>query len=215
VIPRLRVAKTREKVTALIARTASCFFLAVGVFALSYAGYVTADEHTYQAIEQSKFEKATTGASEARHPAIEGGVIGEMEVPRLGLKAIFVQGDSPRILRRAVGHIPETALPGESGNVVLSGHRDTFFRPLRNIQLGDEVEIKTLDGEFEYRVESTEVVSPGDMQVLRASGGNTLTLVTCFPFYYVGAAPRRFIVRARQIGRLPADSSISDASSSF
>jgi sortase A len=214
-IPRRRAAKAFQKGAALIACTAFYIFLAAGVFALSYAGYVIADEHTYQAIEQSKFESASPSPSEARHPAIEGGVIGEMEVPRLGLKAIFVQGDSPRILRRAVGHIPETALPGESGNVVLSGHRDTFFRPLRNIQLGDKVEIKTLDGEFEYRVESTEVVSPGDMQVLRASGENTLTLVTCFPFYYVGAAPKRFIVRARQIGRLPADSSVSDASPSF
>jgi sortase A len=138
-----------------------------------------------------------------------------MEVPRLGLKAIFVQGDSPRILRRAVGHIPETALPGELGNVVLTGHRDTFFRALRNIQLGDEIKIKTLDGEFEYQVKSTEVVLPRDVQVLQPSGENTLTLVTCFPFYYVGAAPKRFIVRARQIGRLPKDSSIPEASPRF
>jgi sortase A len=207
------VAKASQKPKALIARTAFCIFLAGGVFALSYACYVIADAHTYQAIEQSKFESVSP--SEARHPAIEGGIIGEMEVPRLGLKAIFVQGDSPRILRRAVGHIPETALPGELGNVVLTGHRDTFFRALRNIQLGDEIKIKTLDGEFEYQVKSTEVVLPRDVQVLQPSGENTLTLVTCFPFYYVGAAPKRFIVRARQIGRLPKDSSIPEASPRF
>jgi sortase A len=195
-----------QKAKALIARTAFYIFVAVSVFALSYASYVITDAYTYQATEQSKFESVSP--SEERHPAIVGGVIGEMEVPRLGLKAIFVQGDSPRILRRAVGHIPETALPGELGNIVLTGHRDTFFRPLRNIQLGDGIKIKTLDGEFEYRVESTEVVSPSDLQVLQPSSGNTLTLVTCFPFYYVGAAPKRFIVRAHQIGRLPTDSSI-------
>jgi sortase A len=103
-------------------------------------------------------------------------------------------------------------LPGELGNVVLSGHRDTFFRPLRNIQLGDEIKIKTLDGEFEYQVKSTKVVLPRDVQVLQPSGENTLTLVTCFPFYYVGAAPKRFIVHAHQIGRLPKDSSIPEAS---
>ena len=79
---------------------------------------------------------------------IEGSAIGEMEVPRLGLKAVFVQGDSPRILRHAVGHISETALPGESGNVVLTGHRDTFFRPLRNIRQGDVITLKTFDGDF-------------------------------------------------------------------
>lgn len=106
-------------------------------------------------------------------------------------------------------------LTQSTGNVVLSGHRDTFFRRLRNIQLGDKIKIKTLDGEFEYQVESTEVVLPGDMQVLQPSSENTLTLVTCFPFYYVGAAPKRFIVRARQIGRLPKDPSIPEASPRF
>jgi sortase A len=126
-----------------------------------------------------------------------------MEVPRLGLKVIVVQGDSPRILRRAVGHIRETALPGESGNVALTGHRDTFFRPLRNIQSGDAITVKTLDAEFRYRVESTTVVPPSDISVLQASRERTLTLITCFPFYYLGAAPNRFIVRARQVGPLP------------
>ena len=183
-------------------RAAYYVLLAGGVFGLAYAGYVIADAHIYQTIEQSRFESVSR--SEERHPVIEGSPIGEMEVPRLGLKAIFVQGDSPRILRHAVGHISETALPGESGNVVLTGHRDSFFRPLRSIQPGDAITIKTLDGEFEYRVESTEVVLPSDVQVLQPSNENTLTLVTCFPFYYVGAAPKRFIVRARQIGELPA-----------
>ena len=81
-----------------------------------------------------------------------------------GLKAIFVQGDSAKILRRAVGHMSETALPGESGNVVLTGHRDSFFRPLRNIRQGDAITLKTLDGDFQYQVESTEVVSPSDFK---------------------------------------------------
>jgi sortase A len=136
----------------------------------------------------------------------EGDVIGEMEIPRLDLKTIVVQGESPKVLRRAVGHLPETALPGNSGNVALAGHRDSFFRPLRNIQLGDAITIKTPDGEFEYQVESTEIVWPSDVEVLKPSSENTLTLVTCFPFYYVGAAPKRFIVHARQVGRIPAQS---------
>ena len=138
-----------------------------------------------------------------------------MEVPRLGLKAIFVQGDSPRILRHAVGHISETALPGEAGNVVLTGHRDSFFRPLRSIQVGDAITIKTLEGKFGYQVASTEVVSPSDVQVLRPSSENTLTLVTCFPFYYVGAAPKRFIVHARQIAQLPVQSTLTGAPRAF
>jgi sortase A len=196
------IPKTPPKLRLVLLRAAYYVLLAGGVFGLAYAGYVVADAHIYQTIEESRFESVSR--SEEPHPVIEGSTIGEMEVPRLGLKAIFVQGDSPRILRHAVGHISETALPGESGNVVLTAHRDSFFRPLRSIQVGDAITIKTLDGEFEYQVESTEVVLPSDVQVLQPSSENTLTLVTCFPFYYVGAAPKRFIVRARQIGRLPA-----------
>ncbi len=211
--PHGTIPKTPRKTRALILRAAYYVFLAGGAFGLGYAGYVIADAHTYQAIEQSKFESVSP--PEERHPLIQGGVIGEMEVPRLGLKAIFVQGDSPRILRHAVGHISDTALPGEPGNVVLTGHRDTFFRPLRNIQPGDAITLKTLDADFQYQVESTEVVLPSDVQVLQSSGENTLTLVTCFPFYYVGAAPKRFIVHARQTGQLPAQSPVAETPLTF
>jgi sortase A len=199
--------KKRKRPETLIFRMAHYIFLVCGLCALAYAGYIIADAHAYQAIEQSKFENAAR--TTASHPVFAGGAIGEMEVARLGMKAIFVQGDSPKILRRAVGHISSTALPGEPGNVVLTGHRDTFFRPLRNIQKGDAIAITTLHGEFTYQVESTEVVSPSDVQVLQPSSDNTLTLITCFPFYFVGPAPKRFIVHARQIGPLPAQSAAS------
>jgi sortase A len=202
-------AKTLRKTRARILRAAYYILLAGGAFGLGYAGYAIVDADTYQAIEQSKFQSVSP--SEARHPLIEGGAIGEMEVPRLGLKAIFVQGDSPRILRRAVGHISGTALPGEWGNVVLTGHRDTFFRPLRNIRQGDAITVTTVEGDFQYQVESVAVVPPSDVQVLQPSSQRTLTLITCFPFYYVGPAPKRFIVHARQIGRLPAHSAAADA----
>jgi sortase A len=179
------------------------------VLALAYAGFIVADAHTYQAMEQSKFESESRGPirnpsqNNDSHAVTKGSAIGELEVPRLGLKAIFVQGDSAKILRRAVGHLSDTALPGQRGNVVLDGHRDTFFRPLRNIRPGDTITLKTLDGDFQYRVESTAVVPPTDIQVLQPSSDRTLTLITCFPFYYVGSAPNRFIVRARQVEPLP------------
>jgi sortase A len=182
---------------ASILRAASYFFLAVGLLALGYAGYVVVDAHAYQAYEQSRFEAASL--SQAPRLLVEGGVIGEIEVARLHLKAIVVQGDSHTLLRRAVGHIPETALPGATGNVVLAGHRDTFFRPLRNIRLGDAITLKTPDGAFQYLVESTEVVPASNMEVLNASSGRILTLITCFPFDYIGPAPNRFVVRARQL----------------
>ncbi|MGA2097265.1 MAG: class D sortase [Candidatus Acidiferrum sp.] len=170
--------------------------------------YVLVDAHAYQASEQEKFEsnlQKGTGRPQLPPPAlVEGDVIGEIQVPRLHLKAIVVQGDSHTILRRAVGHIPETALPGEPGNVALAGHRDTFFRPLRNITLGDAITFKTPAGDFQYFVESTQVVPAGKTEVLDATAVPTLTLITCFPFDYFGAAPKRFVVRARELLPSPA-----------
>lgn len=189
--------KKRRRTSALILRGGFYLFLAFGVVALAYAGYVFADAHRYQAFEKSRFENVSR--SEGPHPVMDGGVIGEMDVPRLGLETMVVQGDSARILRRAVGHMPETPLPWESGNVALAGHRDSFFRPLRNIRSGDAITLKTVNGDFQYEVESTEVVPASDVHVLDASSGRTLTLVTCFPFYYVGSAPNRFVVRARAV----------------
>lgn len=201
---RRSIASRPRKSSALLLRAAYYLFLAGGICGLGYAAYVVVDAQAYQAIEKSKFEKMRP----AQGPRVlaEGDVIGEMEIPRLALETILVQGESPKILRRAVGHLPETALPGEPGDVTLAGHRDSFFRPLRNVQAGDAITIKTLDGEFQYQVEWTRVVLPSDNHILQPSSENTLTLVTCFPFYYVGPAPKRFIVRARQIGRLPEQS---------
>jgi sortase A len=91
-------------------------------------------------------------------------------------------------------------MPGQSGNVALTAHRDTFFRPLRNIHLNDIIVLTTLQGEYRFRVVSTRVVSPDDAAVLSPSESEILTLVTCYPFYFVGSAPNRFIVRAERVG---------------
>lgn len=135
-------------------------------------------------------------------PAPEA-VIGRLEIPRLKLSVMVRQGADEGTLRTAVGHIPGTALPGIIGNVGLAGHRDTFFRPLRNIREHDVIELQTTAGIYRYLVSSTQIVSPRDVSVLKASGGETLTLVTCYPFYYVGSAPKRFIVHAVQVGPNP------------
>ncbi len=183
-----------------ILRGAYYFFLASGILAMGYAGFVFADSHAYQALETKKFKQA--GLLSEPHILVEGEVIGEIQVPRLGLKAIVVQGDSPANLKRAVGHLSKSALPGEWGNVALAGHRDTFFRTLRDIRLGDEIKFKTRERSFEYLVESIEVVAPTDSRVLESSTGHDLTLLTCFPFHYVGPAPNRFVVRAREVDRM-------------
>ena len=124
------------------------------------------------------------------------GVVGRLEIARLGVSVMVVEGVDDIDLKRAVGHIPGTALPGELGNVGIAGHRDTFFRPLRSIHCDDTITVSTLQGASRYRVVSTNVVRPEDTQVLYPTGRDSLTLVTCFPFDYVGSAPKRFIVRA-------------------
>jgi sortase A len=123
-------------------------------------------------------------------------LVGRIEIPRLGVKAIVAEGVSGRTLRRAVGHLPGTALPGADGNVVLAAHRDTFFRPLKDVQRGDAIALTTPEGRFEYTVQETQVVEPSRTDVLEPVGTPTLTLVTCYPFYLVGSAPDRFVVRA-------------------
>jgi sortase A len=102
-------------------------------------------------------------------------------------------------LRRAVGHIAGTALPGQTGNIGIAAHRDTFFRPLRNIRRDDVITLTTLGGEYHYRVVSTKIVDPNDVAVLNSDGKEILTLVTCYPFYFIGSAPNRFIVRAARV----------------
>lgn len=114
---------------------------------------------------------------------------------------MILEGTDDRTLRRAVGHIPGTPLPGQPGNVAIAGHRDTFFRALRNVRKDDEITLMTLEGSYRYRVDSISVVGPEDTQVLDNSGSDILTLVTCYPFYFVGPAPRRFIVRAQRISQ--------------
>ena len=130
-------------------------------------------------------------------------VIGRLEIPRLNLSVMVREGADEGTLSRAVGHIPGTALPGKMGNVGLAGHRDTFFRALRNIREDDAIEFETTHGAYRYVVKSTKIVTPRDVSVLAASGGENLTLVTCYPFYYVGSAPKRFIVRAAQVATIP------------
>jgi len=129
----------------------------------------------------------------------EGDPVGRLEIPRIGMSIIVLQGIDERTLILGVGHVPGTPLPGIEANVVLAGHKDTFFRPLKTIAPGDEVIFSTPKGRFEYVVDFTEIVGPEDTYVMESRGHGELTLITCYPFYFVGAAPERFIVHARPV----------------
>jgi sortase A len=131
------------------------------------------------------------------------GLIGRLTIPRLSLTAMVREGSQDTTLRLALGHIPGTAFPGQNGNVGVAGHRDTLFRGLREIRNKDVIQFETLEGRYVYQVESTEIVKPRDVRVLHSRAHSELTLVTCYPFSYVGTAPDRFIVKARQVSENP------------
>ena len=124
------------------------------------------------------------------------GVVGVLEIPRLRLSEVVASGDDDKTLKVAVGHLPDTPLPWSKGNSVIAAHRDTHFRPLRDIHHGDLVRLKTRKGVLEYVVTDTMIVAPQDIWVMAPSDDRRLTLVTCYPFNYIGSAPQRFIVKA-------------------
>ena len=181
--------------------------IVVGVICLGYYIYVYAEARLYQSFEDKQLDAILSSAPPAppaksaapvpqRAEPATGSTIGRIEIPRLGVSAVIRAGSDARTLRLAVGYIPGTSLPGEPGNVGLAGHRDTFFRKLSDINPDDEIRVTTKDGVFHYYVQRTNIVQPKDVWVLNATSYPALTLVTCFPFNYVGSAPQRFIVRA-------------------
>jgi sortase A len=130
-----------------------------------------------------------------------------LQIPRLQFVAPVFNGTDDRTLRRGLGRISGTALPGRTGNIGIAGHRDSFFRGLETIKRGDVIQLKTLKGTNTYLVDQITIVDPDAVEVLRSRSVPSITLVTCYPFHYIGAAPRRFIVQAsltqakRQDGR--------------
>jgi sortase A len=176
---------------------------------LVYAGGVAAYAGIYQRYESWKFERAVavfatpevvqTAAIEESPDLNEGDPVGKLEIPRVGISVIVLQGTEPSTLNVAAGHVPGTPLPGGDGNVAIAGHRDTFFRKLEGIKPGDRVQVITVKGTYEYVVDSTEIVDPEDTQPMESRDRQELTLITCYPFYFVGAAPRRFIVHAQPL----------------
>jgi sortase A len=204
---RTRTSKARRWIEALL--------LLAGLVAVGIWGWSYARRAVYQAwgnlvlnrrIENRPAATSPPGAiPQAKAPPLRNGsLIGRLAIPRLDMRAVVREGAGQDTLDVALGHIPGTALPGQSGNVGVAGHRDTLFRGLRKIEKDDVIEFQTPAGSYNYKVESTSIVKPDDVAVLRASGSSEMTLVTCYPFYYVGSAPDRFIVKARLVEPPPA-----------
>jgi sortase A len=163
--------------------------LLIAFVALSYVAESAIDSEVYQFRLRRAFDE--------QQEKLPAGTIGKIAIPRIGLSAMIAEGTEWATLRRAIGHVPGTAFPGETGNAAIAAHRDTFFRGLRNLSRGDDIDVTTDRGLFHYVVESTEIVKPNDVSVLKPGKSPELTLITCYPFFWIGPAPKRFIVHAR------------------
>jgi sortase A len=190
-------ARTPRQLTLLVIERLLLF---VALAAFSYVVGSMGGAALYQDYESRQLDevlRGTTIPAETRSQPVTRRVLGRLEIPTLGVSTIVREGEDARTLQLAIGHIAGTALPGTAGNMGLAGHRDTFFRKLREIDPGDVIRMVAVEGTFTYVVESTQIVDPGDLWVLDPTPEPSLTLVTCYPFTYIGEAPQRFIVRAR------------------
>lgn len=171
--------------------------LGLAIGCLGMYAYESVEARRFQAEQAAAFEQAAKHAA-APITVKSGGLVGMLDVPRLQLTTPVIEGDDDTTLKRAVGHLPDTPMPWENGNSALAGHRDGLFRPLKDVKVGDEIRFRTTRDEFRYRVTKTSIVMPDDVSVLESKSQAGLTLITCYPFNYVGSAPKRFIVHAER-----------------
>ena len=184
---------------------AEALLWSVAALSVVYLAYVFADRALWSREAELRLAAASTPAAVAvdapAAPHKRPPFLARLEIPALELTSLVVDGVDDLTLRRAVGRIPSSSRPGEPGDVALAGHRDTDFRSLQRLKRGDRIELATSEGRFAYEVEWIRIVAPDRVDVLKPDATPTLTLVTCYPFHYVGRAPMRYVVRAREVGR--------------
>ena len=171
--------------------------IGLGLFAREMLG-----AWTFQRTAGARFDRAaaraeTTGKQPSPDTAKDA--LARLEIPRLGLSKIVVDGADKKDLSHAVGRIPWGGVFGGTGTVGLAGHRDTHFRKLADVAVGDTLRVTTLAARYTYVVEDTRVVEPDDVEILAPTGRPRLALVTCYPFHYIGPAPHRYVVEAREV----------------
>jgi LPXTG-site transpeptidase (sortase) family protein len=166
---------------------------------LAFAAAFRACDKAY-AFQSASPAKSNTAPAPPRSPPPDStvGTLGRIEIPRLGISAIIAEGTDNATLKRAVGHLPSTAQPGQGGNVGLAAHRDGLFRGLGRVRKNDLIRVVTPGGSFGYRVAYGIVVGPHRVDLLDSTAVRSLTLITCYPFHWIGHAPKRFVVRAVQ-----------------
>jgi sortase A len=183
-------------------RTISNVAILAGFFCVGVWGWSVVHRLAYEDRENQAFDEQLRDTRPAPPPAAAPApqsVIGRLVIPRLRLRAMVREGTDARTLDVALGHVAGTALPGQNGNIAIAGHRDTLFQCLRNVAKGDLIVFQTTHGTYTYHVDRIGVVTPRDVGVLAPGSYSALTLVTCYPFRYLGAAPDRLIVKARLV----------------
>jgi len=126
--------------------------------------------------------------------------IGILRIPKIDVEVPVLEGTDDLVLNRGVGHVPGTANPGEKGNIAIAGHRDGFFRGLKDVVLGDKIELVTMQGTETFVIDRIVIVEPTEVSVLQPRSRPSVTLITCYPFYFIGSAPQRYIVQASAAG---------------
>jgi sortase A len=181
-------------------RTLEWTLLAIAIGCLGWYGWSIYRIHERQRQADLAVERMrSTAGADVELPNLSDGFIGRLEIPRLDISAVVQEGESDEVLDYAVGYLPDTPAPWLPGNSALAAHRDRLFRPLERVRIGDDIRLSTTHGDFRYRVTQTLIVDPDDVWVLKPMPHVNLTLITCYPFRYVGHAPRRFIVQAEKL----------------
>lgn len=176
-------------------RSISVLLILLGVALLSYVGIQYWGMYHSQQVLQAQWEKQTVTANVPGAPQLTADdLLTRVVIPKINLDAIVVEGVSRKMLSEGLGHIKGTATPGEPGNAVISAHRDTFFRHIYELNKGDEILVRRNGKIFHYQVTGKKIVMPDDMAVLKQTSNPQLTLITCYPTYYIGPAPKRLVV---------------------
>ena len=189
-----------------IRRILSMLMIAGGIVLLFLGARELWESHFGQSEAAREFQSepvpppSLTPVPRTERPPEPGEAMAKLIFPRLDAQLYVVEGDSASDLRRGPGHLRGTAMPGRNGNCVIAGHRDTHFRLLKDVHPGDDIVLQTRNGKFLYRVKKLEVVPSSDTAPLQPTSEAELNLITCYPFYYVGSAPKRFVVEARLAG---------------
>jgi sortase A len=188
-------------VRAWLVTVAEFALLGFGLACLGAYGYATMEARWTQQDQRARFEREA--AAQTPYVAAPGSLVGMLDVPRLRMSLPVIEGDDDRTLKASVGHLPDTPMPWQRGNSAMAGHRDGLFRPLKGVAVGDEITFRTTSETIQYRVTATTIVKPDDVSVLAPRPRDALTLITCYPFSYVGPAPQRFIVHAERVSPTP------------